>query len=224
MTATADIQKTVKRMLSKATLMTPDQERDWLYKNVILEHLESTRLPEAHFLRVKKWNPSQKRAYTQIKSLLSRPSRTGRIIALVGPRGLGKTTIAGQLIQDRAWDDSLLPWHRRPPYRKASELVKKFKSSYSDFGSIDNEYLIHRFNDYVRHPFLIIDEWHESEDLRVHNRLMTDLLDQRYAWGNHTLIISNQTTEQFTETTNESTLSRMQESGGLIKCEWPSFR
>ena len=72
---------------------------------------------------------------------------------------------------------------------------------------------------------LIIDEIHEvSEDSKHKDRILTDLLDTRYAAKRDTILISNQSAEEFARTTNPSILSRLNEHGGIISCDWQSFR
>ena len=56
-------------------------------------------------------------------------SSRGAIVALVGPRGTGKTTIAAQMIRQRAECEALPPWERQPPYRKAADLLNRWNRS-----------------------------------------------------------------------------------------------
>jgi DNA replication protein DnaC len=217
----AEISKEVAERLGRIPACTPEEDARWNWNNTVREHFEATGMSARFFYKVKEWDSKQKKVFDQTKELLQ---RTGAIVALIGPRGLGKTTIASQLIIERAQDETLEPWVRRPPYRKAQEIVARFKSLYADYGNIDTERLIERFKNYAAFPLLIIDEFHECDDQRMKDRVMTDLLDRRYAARNDTVLISNQTAEQFVQTTNESTLSRLEEHGRIIKCNWQSFR
>lgn len=212
-----------RRVLSGIKPVSEAKAGQWEFENVVKPHLMATKLPIPYFWRMKKedWHPEQERVYNRCKEMFQ---LKGAIAALVGPRGTGKTTVAAQLILDRAHDEKLEPWKRRPPYRKASYIIAKFKPLFGDFGAVQIDRLLRRFDDYANFDFMVIDEWHECDELKMRDRVMTDLLDRRYANNKDTLLISNQTAKDFMGSTNESTLSRMDEHGQIIPCEWDSFR
>lgn len=201
--------------------------RDYEWRTTILEHLCGSQLPPGFHIDRKGWTcKPQEKTYRLVSSLITGNKTKGAIIVLAGPRGTGKTSIAAQIIIDRAWNEDLLPWHRRPPYRKAQKLVNKFKPLYSDFGSIDTESLNASLDSLCKdfHPLVIIDEVNECDDIRVQDRILTDLLDRRYSYMVDTILISNKTAKDFKATTNDSVLSRISETGRIIACEWASFR
>lgn len=150
--------------------------------------------------------------------------KVGAIVALAGPRGTGKTTIAAQMIRQRAECEDLPPWERQPPYRKAADLLNRWKPLYGDSGTLDMDEMRFRRDEYCRISFHVIDEIHECEDLKAKDRMLTDICDRCYANRTDIILISNQTQEQFQKTTNESVLSRIQEHGAVIECKWASFR
>jgi DNA replication protein DnaC len=73
-------------------------------------------------------------------------------------------------------------------------------------------------------PLLCIDEIHVCEEQRIKNRFLIDTLDKRYANLVDTIIVSNETPEEFNASTDASILSRMKEHGGILDCTWESFR
>jgi DNA replication protein DnaC len=157
----------------------------------------------------------------------------GAIVGMIGPRGTGKTTIAAQLAAERLWDDwkiALSPSRNGVPcritsYRKAGDLVARFKAYYGDFGSTQIDYLSSLLEHFASVECLIIDELHEvPEESRHKDRFLTDLLDKRYAGRRDTILISNQKEADFWQSTSDSIKSRLVEHGGVIPCEWPSFR
>ena len=151
---------------------------------------------------------------------------TGAIVALVGPRGTGKTYIASQFVIDRLWSEHGTPRCTWSHYTKLTTLVGRLKAFYGDMGTIDGEKL-EQYRTFLTKilDLLIIDEIHEvSEDSKHKDRILTDLLDTRYAAKRDTILISNQSAEEFARTTNPSILSRLNEHGGIISCAWESFR
>jgi DNA replication protein DnaC len=155
----------------------------------------------------------------------------GAIVALVGDRGLGKTTIAAQIALTRIWED----WrsrtsggpvtHRITSYRKLTAIVGKLKALYGDFGSIGIETLEAIRDHLASVELLVIDELNEcSDDSKHKDRILTDILDRRYAAKRDSLLITNQTETEFRQTINPSILSRLNEHGAIIPCEWESFR
>jgi len=54
--------------------------------------------------------------------------------------------------------------------------------------------------------------------------MLTALIDYRYSQMRDTVIISNLKREAFTASMGASVVSRMIEAGGIIECNWPSFR
>lgn len=150
----------------------------------------------------------------------------GAIVALVGPRGTGKTYIASQLVIDRLWAELHTPkcsWIR---YEKLTTIVGRLKAFYGDMGTISMEKL-EAYRAFLTKALdlLIIDEIHEvAEDSKHKDRILTDLLDTRYAAKKDTILISNQSAEEFARTTNPSIISRLNEHGGIISCNWQSFR
>lgn len=212
----------VEKLLAGMTVKTDQEIREYEWKHIVRPRLRGTQLPERFWFMAETWKPAQRETFEEVKSLLK---KNGAIVAMIGKRGLGKTTIAGQLILERVMDESLLPWHRVPPYRKLSDLLATFKALYADFGSRDMDALLKRHDRLCKdHPFLVIDEIHVCEEQRIRNRFLIDTLDKRYANLVDTIIISNETPEEFQQSTDDSILSRIKEHGRIIHCTWESWR
>lgn len=156
----------------------------------------------------------------------------GAIVALVGERGLGKTTLAARFAMETAWychKESVKPdGPRRFPvvvYRKAARLIARYKPLYADYGSVDTEALLESLDFLCRQQeFLVIDEVHDCDDQKMKMRVLTDLIDRRYAACRDTILIANQTPDDFAASIGDSVLSRLNEHGAILPCSWPTFR
>lgn len=195
---------------------------EYLWKNETLPRMRAAGLPDRFLTQLDFANClGQRSAYRRAWKLCC---GVGSVVALVGPRGTGKTSIAAQLIRSRAECESLEPWNRQPPYRKLTDIIARFKPLYADFGSIDAETLMRSRDKYVSISLHIIDEVHECQDQKLKDRMLTDIIDRCYSSRTDVVLISNQTAEEFQQTTSDSILSRLSQHGQIIPCDWKSFR
>lgn len=212
--------------------MTPEQEAEYNWRERVRPALRAIGVECAHIKRIApNWGcKAQEQAFHTVKATCR---MTGAIVALVGIRGVGKTSIAAELMRERI--EARLEYFKEDQrdspepfgpgrYAKLSELGVMFKPLYADFGSRNPEELIERFDAWCRLPLLCLDEIHEAEDLKAQMRLLTDLVDRRYAKKVDTILISNHSADQFKSEINPSILSRLSEHGAIIQCEWPSWR
>lgn len=169
-----------------------------------------------------------------LEKIRAKCRNVGAIIALVGNRGTGKTTIAAEAVAERLWaahEIASNPDNRAPVpcpscrYVKITDLVGKLKALYADFGTTQTDRL-EAYRDYlVGVDLLILDEWQEASDDSKHkDKMTTDILDRRYSALRDTIIISNQLKTVFGKTINLSLADRIREHGGTIECTWASFR
>lgn len=199
-----------------------DQEiREWMFRNEVIPRILEGGF-DRRFIPGLEMPTKQKWAYDQMKGKLK---GVGAIVALVGVRGSGKTHMTAELAKERAANEELSPSGRQVIYRRMTALVTKYKALYADFGSIDSDVALDSRDAICRNPeLLVIDEIHESDDQKLKNRILTDLVDRRYAGLKDTILISNQSPEEFQRTTSDSILSRLGQHGMIIPCKWPTFR
>jgi hypothetical protein len=69
----------------------------------------------------------------------------------------------------------------------------------------------------------VIDECQERGETDWENRLLTYIVDKRYAQLRDTVLISNQTKDQFCKSMGSSIISRMQETGGSLNAHGSRF-
>jgi len=220
--------------LSRTQIATDEEEERYFFENVICGGMKQAGF-ESRFFKEFCGGfgcADQDEVLAMVKGLLK---QNGAIIALIGARGTGKTTIVSQIALNMIRD-----WHRwrathpenrtgKPPigmpiYRKLIEVSARLKAFYADFGTIQNEELAAYRSILCSTGLLILDEKHDADELRATGRILTDILDRRYAAQKDSIIISNQSEEEFRATTSDSVLSRLHEHGLIIECNWQSFR
>lgn len=138
---------------------------------------------------------------------------TGCLLALVGLRGNGKTQMAVELIREACLK-------RNARYATAMDFFMDVKAAYREDGA-DERSVIDRF---VQPDLLVLDEAHERGNTDWEGRLLTYLMDQRYGKCKDTVLIANMSREAFVESVGPSIASRMSETGGVVECDWGSFR
>lgn len=209
----------------------PMSESDYMthvFKTEIIPTVERWGF-DTRFLKQAK--PLTKKQSATMESVAGRMSGIGAIVALVGARGTGKTTITARIAIERAWKN----WHEARAakplhfhsviYRKCSTIVDRYKPLFADFGSLEVESLRNSMEYLCKEQeFLVIDELHECADMKFKRVILSDLIDRRYSHLRDTIIIANQTAADFEATIGDSILSRLHEHGLIIPCNWPSFR
>lgn len=216
------------------TPMSREKHREHVFATQIADRLRDFQFEE-RYRRIDQLAGQDPRCRLQeaaLRTVKERFQNMGSIVALVGPRGTGKTSIAAQLAQDRLWEDweCAISGRRGAPcrvtsYRKISGLLTRLKPLYADFGSVHTERMQADLDHVCTVEVLVIDEIHEvPEDSKFKDRILTDIVDRRYAAKRDTLLISNQQKQEFLDALNPSVVSRLREHGTVIRCEWPSFR
>jgi len=157
--------------------------------------------------------------------------KKGTIVVLYGNRGTGKTFMAYTLA-DHAEDypDPLLPKpaenspdHARPAiYRTAMGLFLELRNTFRKDSEESELDIMRNLQDAV---LLVIDEIQEKGETRWEDQKLTAIVDARYGAGRPTLLIGNyRTREEFESSVSPSIIDRLNEGGGAIRCNWPSFR
>ena len=144
---------------------------------------------------------------------LSKKLKTGYLVALVGVRGCGKSQLGAELIKNACMLEQIAL------YTTAMDVFVELRDGYKLNAS--EQAILAR---YKRPQLLVIDETQERGETPWEDRLLTMLIDYRYSQMRDTVLISNQTREQFESSMGASVVSRMVETGGIVDCDWPSFR
>lgn len=151
-------------------------------------------------------------------TLLPRVMAGDCLLFLIGDRGPGKTQIATWWAAERLRDGNLPGW-----YRKTADIITEIKMTWSDGGkTVGTEDDI--LKKYRKTDYLVLDEFHERGSSDWEARTLINILDHRYDNMLATVLIANMSEAQVREQINPSIISRAEETGGLVRCDWPSYR
>ena len=140
------------------------------------------------------------------------------ILILAGTRGAGKTLIATEWAKRRSEDGK-----SAGRYAKCADIISDIKATWHDGGkSIGTEQDVLRR--YRTAKYLVIDEFHERGASEWEARTLINILDHRYDAMLATVLIANLSLTEVQQNINPSILDRANETGGLVVCDWPSYR
>jgi len=216
-------------MAARVKLPSAEELRTYRFRTEIVPTLKRWGFRDRECMEVREWTVrEQGDVFARCEGLLR---GVGSVVAMIGERGAGKTTIAAQLAVARAWrmhdarrDGDLSSAHAFCAYRKVTDLVARLKPLYANFGTIETERLEKMRDALCRHDLLVIDEMHDLIDLPVREAMLIDIIDRRYASLRDTVLISNQTKADWDAKTNASIVSRLRQHGAVLVCDWGSWR
>jgi len=139
----------------------------------------------------------------------------GVLIALVGNRGSGKTQMGVELIREA------LATGLSCRFASATKFFMEIKATYRRDATDTEEKVLRRF---TSPRLLVLDEIGRRGETDWENRLLFELLNDRYNDCRSTILISNHDVEGFAASMGPSLVSRINETGGVIDCSWKSFR
>lgn len=158
--------------------------------------------------------PSRVTYGTAVDALKELLNRSGTV-ALLGERGAGKTWMSCGLVREfcKRGNSAL--------YRDAMDYFLDLKATYDQDAKVNQSDVEAR---YLRPRLLVLDEVHERGDTAWEDRMLTRLINKRYCSDVSTVLISNQSPEEFAERIGKSIYDRMFDGGGEIVCDWQSLR
>jgi DNA replication protein DnaC len=157
------------------------------------------------------------------------PLVTGNfVLILCGDRGRGKTQIATFLASQIEVDRSSIGWEhkphaRAPRYFCAHDLMQAIRGEFSDI----KEQCVKSIQTLAQASgcsLLVIDEFSELTGSDYNKRTLTNLIDRRYREMLPTIIISNTDPKNIAGEVGRSVYDRASESGGVVECNWTSYR
>lgn len=176
-----------------------------------------------------------------LDALLSAMGRDGMLVLLAGGRGTGKTQAAAECIKRVCRDYSAGEASRRvvrfdkdfdidlyePPndtpalYRTAMELFADLRAAY---GKDSNTSEARAMRPFLDARLLVIDEAQERGETDFEDRMLTHLIDRRYANMRDTVLISNLKPDELSKRLNPSIIDRARQCGGVLVFGGTSFR
>ena len=155
----------------------------------------------------------------------------GGIIVCYGRRGTGKTQIAVQIARNAKlphsekprieWTMQSHPEYRPAIYCKAMEIFIDLKNSFQRPSAPSEKAIIEKL---ASAAFLVIDEAHVRGETKYEDDKLTHIIDKRYDAMRPTMLITNLQRKEFAAQLSPSILSRIEEQGGGIECNWASYR
>lgn len=172
-------------------------------------HMKGSGAPLRHLAATLRGFPEWDRGLAALKARIG----TGFLVLLTGDRAIGKTQMGVELIRTMADRD------KPARYTTLTRFLMAIKATYRR-DSDKSEGDIMKF--YRNFPLLVIDEISKARGTEWEEQLLYELINSRYGDMTDTLLITNATTEQL-KRTGDSLLSRLQQTGGIIECNWRPF-
>ncbi len=136
------------------------------------------------------------------------------VLGLIGKRGTGKTQLGAAAVMEAIKRD------RSARIVDAMELMADLKGHFGEQGNTDQDWL-GRWTPYY---LLVIDEFGDLVAGPYLRAMLTLLVNKRYVALRPTIIVGNLERDQFTAAVGASIAERCNEGGGIIECDWQSFR
>lgn len=133
------------------------------------------------------------------------------IVVLYGKRGGGKTRMAAEL--------AVMVGSSR--YRTAMRFFLEVRATFRKDSERSEMDVI---DDLAKADLLILDEIQERGETAFEDRLLTHIIDARYAAVKPTILIANLTKSELSQSLGDSIVSRATENGKSIEFTWPSYR
>jgi DNA replication protein DnaC len=178
-----------------------------------LQILESAGIPALH-RRIKTTDLDRNSLWFAQYSRLEARLGSGLLCAILGRKGTGKTQMAVQLCRATAMQ------YRPVKFSSPMDFFLTIKAGFKPGGKSEQEIIA----DFCAPRLLILDEVEERGETAWEDRLLKYLINRRYEAQKDTVLISNLSPEEFEMHLDDKIISRMAETGGVIACDWPSFR
>ena len=150
------------------------------------------------------------------------------IVAFYGNRGSGKTRMAAEIARAGRWPADDGEWNGNHNVRSRTALYTRAMDIFLDLRDCSKKGADRSEKDVLKRlsaaGLLVIDELQERGETEWENRVVSNLLDKRYAADRPTILIANLSREDLAKALSPSVRDRMQEQGKGFLFDWPSYR
>ena len=145
-----------------------------------------------------------------------------RTLVLCGTEGSGKTYLSCAAINSALWNlfTSNKGIENGPRYIMQRELDMRFRSAMNEEGNSE----LKVFNKYVNYSLLVIDEIGRSNNSQYSMDNIELLISKRYSFHRPTILISNDTAEEFRCLFDRHILDRLAKKGATFELDTESQR
>lgn len=163
------------------------------------------------------WNRPVDPVWKSGFSLALQTVRKGGMVAMVGPRGTGKTQMSAEVARDYA------------PESARYAVWRSFYARLLACGRKDTETEYDALQELANAKLLVIDELHEkygsdAAGTEREARTLTTIIDQRYGNRKPVILISNEAPESFLASLPDSVYDRFRQIGEAVRFSGPSHR
>lgn len=141
-------------------------------------------------------------------------SERSTVACLTGIRGTGKTQLASVAVRESCEGG------KSAKIENAALILSSLSGTFGAPG----DHLRNWLNEWGWYWLLVIDEVGAMRQTEWAMTALEQLVDARYQRQRKTILISNQSKSDLEHTLGDSIVSRMTEGGGVIVCDWQSFR
>lgn len=165
--------------------------------------------------------------FEEAKAMVSKSA----LVAFIGGRGPGKTQMAAEIARAGDWPldagewigghDGRMQRDQTALYRRAMDVFLDLRDANKTGSKVSEKDVLARLE---KPGLLVVDEFQERGGSDWENRVISNLLDKRYAAKRPTIIIANFTTDEIRGALSDSVKSRMRENGKAFVFDWESYR
>ena len=203
---------TLDKLIEAAPDIAPEQVTASMFPSseAMRDHLIKRGFPKRH---VSKLCDMKGKGMEKAAEFESKATGSDCMLLLCGDRGPGKTQMATY------WASKV----KNSRYFRAHDLMRAIRGEFSDVkqDAIESKQTMENAKSCA---FLVLDEYSELAGSEYDKRTLTNLLDHRYGDQKSTIIITNTPIKQAPEEVGRSAWSRFEETGGIIHCDWASYR
>ena len=141
-------------------------------------------------------------------------------LLIVGTVGTGKTLLGCAILTEWMYGEEG-DWMDTGLYATAAQILRRIKMTWRKDSSETEQQVMSKL---AQVSLLVIDEVGVQFNSDTERLLLTELVNDRYNHRRATILISNLTIKEFTQTVGDRIVDRFKEGGKVLICDWQSHR